>query len=75
MFAGGTQKGLSCRALRQGGRVGGREIEQLSHVIAPHLEATTTPLSAGNYIISRPRRHDLEVAEASKGAKDLGQGE
>ena len=61
---------------RQGVKgVGVREIEQLSHVIAPHLEATTTPLSSGNYFISRPRHHDLEVAEASKGAKDLGQSE
>ena len=54
--------------------VGVREIEQLSHVIAPHLEATT-PLSSGNYIISRPRRHDLEVARTSEGAKDLGKSE
>ena len=38
---------------RQGVKgVGVREIEQLSHVIAPHLEATTTPLSSGNYFIS-----------------------
>ena len=50
---------------RQGVKgVGVREIEQLSHVIAPHLEATT-PLSSGNYIISRPHCHDLEVAGAS----------
>ena len=52
---------------RQGVKgVGVREIEQLSHVIAPHLEATTTPLSSGNYIISRPRHHDLGVASGPR---------
>ena len=61
-------KGVSTRHAKG---VGSCEIEQLSHVIAPHLEAAQI-LSSGNYTISRPF---AEVTRLVGHEKDWGLGQ